>query len=71
MSKGQYAHLHHDSAPNTVVCHHPDGTVLGYIARVRVEGLVRPGFLPLDENREPLTDWQETRSRALEWIVER
>jgi len=71
MSTGLYAHLHRDTAPGTVVCHDPGGAIRGYIQRVRVAGQTRPGFAPLDENRKPLAAPQETRGRALEWVVER
>ncbi len=71
MSKGKYSHLHRDTAPGTVVCHNPDGVVQGYIKRVRVQGQTRPGFVPLDEIGKPLSDYQDTRYRAWEWVTER
>jgi hypothetical protein len=70
MSKGDYIHLHRDSAPGTVVYHDPDGLVIGYIARVRVIGQSRPGFVPLDKNRKPLAGYQDTRERALDFVAE-
>ncbi len=72
MSRGDYYHLHRDTAPNTVVVHSPDGVVRGYIVRVRVEGQSRPVFDALDEKRESLSrSYLETRERALEWVAER
>jgi hypothetical protein len=71
MSKGQHAHLHHDTATATFVCHDPEGKICGYIARVLVADRAKPCFVPLDEHRKPLAAAQDTRERAFEWVVER
>ena len=70
MSRGKYLHTHRLGSGRRAV-HHPDGVLKGYVQRVRVEGQARPGYQPQDEQGEPLSSYEDTLYRAIEWVTER